>query len=66
MERRINGINVFDRDKILVKREISLIRFRDGGAPMFAEDIINHHIDIIGKRDRRPLFKYILRDFVVS
>jgi hypothetical protein len=58
----IIGINIFDIDKILEINEISLIKFKDGGAPIFAEINKNHHKLIIGKIDSIPLFKSILRD----
>lgn len=46
---------------ILDRRIISLRRFNDGGAPMFAMDRKNHHTDWIGAIDNNPLVRKILR-----
>lgn len=45
---------------------ISLIRFSDGGAAMFADANKNHHSDMIGVQDISPFIKNILRVLVFS
>lgn len=45
---------------------ISLIRFMDGGAAMFAAVEINHQRDREGRRVSKPLERKRLRVFVVS
>jgi hypothetical protein len=45
---------------------ISLNRFIDGGAAMFAAVKRNHHIDIDGRIHSIPLVKKILRVAVIS
>jgi len=40
---------------------ISLNKFSDGGAAIFADSSKNHHIDNVGQIDNMPFVKYMLR-----
>jgi len=51
---------------ILERSIISPARFIVGGAAIFATVNINHHIDIMGEIDIKPLVKNILRVLVFS
>lgn len=53
-------------DKIEVRRIISAIKFRDGGAAMLAAEDRNQNIDIIGKNESNPLEIKMLRVWVIS
>jgi len=45
---------------------ISLNKFRDGGAAIFADKSKNHHIDRFGQIDSIPFVKYTLRVCVIE
>lgn len=58
----IRGIAVHrEADVIDVIRKISLRRLRDGGAAIFDEANINHHIDMVGIALSKPFIRNILR-----
>lgn len=54
-----------DIDEIDVINIISLSRFSVGGAAIFTDRSINHHILKVGQIDNIPLVKYILRVCVI-
>lgn len=51
--------------KTLVIRRISLNKFNEGGAAIFAADKTNHHIASAGNINIRPFERKSLREFVV-
>lgn len=60
------GAKIVEMNMELVINMISLKRLIEGGAAIFAADITNHIIVMAGNRFIRPLFRIILRLFVVS
>lgn len=62
----IGRIAESENDKVAVIRIISLSKLMAGGAAMFAPANKNHHKDMIGVTDIRPLVRKILRVFVIS
>lgn len=55
------GIVHSDIDEIDEISIISLIKLSDGGAAMFEDANMNHHMDIIGIDDISPFIKNSLR-----
>lgn len=48
-------------DVMAVISEISLRRLIEGGAAIFTDENINHHIDMVGRNDSIPFIKKRLR-----
>lgn len=44
-------------DVMAVISEISLSKLMEGGAAMFTDENINHHIDIDGRKDNIPFIR---------
>lgn len=44
-------------DVMAVISEISLNRLMEGGAAMFTDENINHHIDMDGRKDNIPFIR---------
>jgi len=56
---------VIDVLEIALINIISLNKFSDGGAAIFADSNKNHHIDNVGQIDSMPFVKYMLRVCVI-
>lgn len=44
-------------DVMAVINEISLSKLMEGGAAIFTDENINHHIDMVGRKDNIPFIK---------
>lgn len=55
-----------EKESVLIMRNNSLRRFDEGGPAIFVIQLINHHIDMVGKAVIIPFVRNILRVCVDS